>query len=137
MGFPLTSFGPALGSTSRVPQLQSEWLVRFGTKRTSRADLAMSVDRGRPEVAFRGRQDRFRPISEISLEAVCPNGPLFGGTLPQHADLALRNSLPAIYLFPEFAKSGGLIGYGPDLPNLFTQGGLMTRKVLQGAAVAD
>jgi hypothetical protein len=31
----------------------------FGTKRTNRAGLMMSVDRGRPEVAFRGCQDRF------------------------------------------------------------------------------
>jgi hypothetical protein len=30
-----------------------------GTNRTSRADLLMSVVRGRREVAFRGRQDRF------------------------------------------------------------------------------
>jgi len=31
----------------------------FGTKRTNEARPAMSVDGGRPEVAFRGRQDRF------------------------------------------------------------------------------
>jgi hypothetical protein len=30
-----------------------------GTKRTNRAGLLMSVVRGRPEVAFRGRQGRF------------------------------------------------------------------------------
>jgi putative ABC transport system substrate-binding protein len=30
-----------------------------------------------------------------------------------------------------------LIGYGPDLLKLFTQGGIMTRKVLQGTGVAD
>jgi hypothetical protein len=31
----------------------------FGTNRTNRTGLTMSVDRGRAEVAFRGRQDRF------------------------------------------------------------------------------
>ena len=30
-----------------------------GTKRTKRAGLTMSAVRGRPEVAFRGREDRF------------------------------------------------------------------------------
>ena len=30
-----------------------------GTNRTNRADLMMSVPRGNPEAAFRGRQDRF------------------------------------------------------------------------------
>jgi hypothetical protein len=31
----------------------------FGTNRTNRADLMMSVPRGNPEVAFRGGQERF------------------------------------------------------------------------------
>ena len=31
-----------------------------GTKRTSRASLTMSVVQGKPEVAFRGHQDRSR-----------------------------------------------------------------------------
>jgi putative ABC transport system substrate-binding protein len=65
------------------------------------------------------------------------SSPLFGGTLPLLADLALRYRLPTISLFPEFAHNGGLIGYGPDLPNLFTQGGGLTRKVLLGAEIAD
>jgi hypothetical protein len=30
-----------------------------GTHRTNRGGLTMSVDRGRPDVAVRGRQDRF------------------------------------------------------------------------------
>jgi hypothetical protein len=40
----------------------------MGTKRTSRTDLAMSVDRGRPEVAFRGRQDRLDPQRTSGLQ---------------------------------------------------------------------
>jgi hypothetical protein len=31
----------------------------YGTNRTNRAGLAMSVDRGKAEVALQGRQDRF------------------------------------------------------------------------------
>jgi ABC-type uncharacterized transport system substrate-binding protein len=65
------------------------------------------------------------------------SSPLFGGTLPLLAELALGHRLPTISLFPAFGRNGGLIGYGPDLQNLFAQGGGMTRKVLQGAAVAD
>src|SRR6266702_4683375 len=36
-----------------------------GTKRTSRSGLMMSVDRGRPEVAFRGCQDSFLTRTDI------------------------------------------------------------------------
>ena len=65
------------------------------------------------------------------------SSPLFAGNPRLLADLALRNRLPAINIFPDFAQNGGLIGYGPDIQSLFTQAGHMTRKVLQGASVAD
>ena len=38
---------------------QKDFCNNIGTKRTCRACLMMSVVRGRSEVAFRGRQDRF------------------------------------------------------------------------------
>jgi len=39
-------------------QLVASAMSPVGTNRTNRAGLVMSVDRGRPEVAFRGREDR-------------------------------------------------------------------------------
>ena len=65
------------------------------------------------------------------------SSPLFAGYPRLLADLALSNRLPAINIFPDFARNGGLIGYGPDIQGLFTQAGLLTRKVLQGTSVAD
>jgi putative ABC transport system substrate-binding protein len=63
--------------------------------------------------------------------------PLFGGNPQILAELALRNRLAAITIFPEFAEKGGLIGYGPDLQALFAQAGGLTRKALQGAPAAE
>jgi putative ABC transport system substrate-binding protein len=65
------------------------------------------------------------------------SSPLFGGNPQLLADLALQNRLPAINIYPDFAQKGGLIGYGPELQNLFTQSGVLVRKVLQGNAIAD
>jgi len=65
------------------------------------------------------------------------SSPLFAGNLRLLADLALSNRLPAINIFPDFAQNGGLIGYGPDIRGLFTQAGLLTRKVLQGTSAAE
>ena len=42
-------------------QLGMRAMTAVGTNRTNWADLMMSVHRGNPEVAFRGRQDRFGP----------------------------------------------------------------------------
>jgi putative tryptophan/tyrosine transport system substrate-binding protein len=65
------------------------------------------------------------------------SSPLFGGNPQLLADLALQNRLPAINIYPDFAQRGGLIGYGPELQNLFMQSGILVRKVLQGNPIAD
>jgi putative ABC transport system substrate-binding protein len=65
------------------------------------------------------------------------SSPLFGGNPQLLADLALQNRLPSINIFPDFAQKGGLLAYGPDLQNLFTQAGGQARKILQGNPIAD
>jgi hypothetical protein len=42
--------------------------------------------------------------------------PLVTSNLQLLADLCLTYRFPAITLFPEFAHTGGLLAYGPDLP---------------------
>jgi putative ABC transport system substrate-binding protein len=65
------------------------------------------------------------------------SSPIFAGNPQLLADLAIRNRLPSINNFPDFAQNGGLIGYGPELQSLFAQAGLLTRKVMQGASIAE
>ena len=65
------------------------------------------------------------------------SSPLIVGNPQLIADLAIRRNLPTISLFPEIARAGGLLGYGPDIQDLFRQIGTMARKVLQGTKVAE
>jgi len=65
------------------------------------------------------------------------SSPLIAGNPQLIADLAIRRNLPTISLFPEIARAGGLIGYGPVIQDLFRQVGGMARKVLQGANVTE
>jgi putative ABC transport system substrate-binding protein len=51
--------------------------------------------------------------------------------------LAAKHRLPAMYLFGQFTKMGGLISYGPDLADLFHRGGGYVDKILKGAKPAD
>jgi putative ABC transport system substrate-binding protein len=53
------------------------------------------------------------------------------------ADLTIAYRLPAISLFTEFARAGGLIAYGVSLPRAIRQAGVMTGKVLSGTKPAD
>jgi putative tryptophan/tyrosine transport system substrate-binding protein len=80
----------------------------------------------------------FRAMTQAKVAGVLMlSSPLFAGNPRLLADLAIQNRLPAINNFPDFAENGGLIGYGPELQYLFTQAGLLTRKVMEGAAIAD
>jgi putative ABC transport system substrate-binding protein len=44
---------------------------------------------------------------------------------------------PTVTLFPDFARSGGLMGYGPNIPDGIRQMARMVAKVLQGTKPAD
>lgn len=51
--------------------------------------------------------------------------------------LAAEHRLPALYLFRLFATNGGLISYGPDLPDLFRRAGGYIDKILKGTKPSD
>jgi putative ABC transport system substrate-binding protein len=53
------------------------------------------------------------------------------------AELTLKYRIPAISLFSNFARAGGLISYGPSLDDLYRETGALAAKVLKGAYPAD
>jgi putative ABC transport system substrate-binding protein len=65
------------------------------------------------------------------------SSPLVFTNARQLAALALRYRLPAITMFAEFARGGGLISYGPSLLTAAHQAGFMAGKVLAGTSPAD
>ena len=65
------------------------------------------------------------------------SSPLFGGNPQMIADLAVRRTVPTISLFPDIAREGGLLAYGPEIDALYRQAAGMARKVLDGARAAE
>ena len=51
--------------------------------------------------------------------------------------LASKHRLPAGSQYKEFAEAGGLLTYGPDLPDLFRRAATYVDKILKGAKPAD
>jgi putative ABC transport system substrate-binding protein len=52
------------------------------------------------------------------------------------ADLATSNRLPSVG-FKEYADAGGLIGYGPNIPDMYRRAGLFIDKILKGSNPGD
>lgn len=57
--------------------------------------------------------------------------------LKRLGDLAVQHCLPAISVFPQFAAAGGLMGYGPNLTDLFRRAAGYVDRILKGASPAD
>jgi len=51
--------------------------------------------------------------------------------------LAAKNRLPAVYPLREFVDAGGLMAYGPNLPDLSRRAATYVDKILKGAKPAD
>src|ERR687887_842639 len=65
------------------------------------------------------------------------SSPLISDYVQMLAKLTLRHRFPAITLFPDFARAGGLLAYGPNLLSLLRLSGVVAGKVLRGANPAE
>jgi putative ABC transport system substrate-binding protein len=65
------------------------------------------------------------------------SSPLVSANVRKLAELAILHRLPTVTLFPDFARAGGLMAYGPNLLGAIQQAGGMVGKVLQGISPAD
>jgi len=63
--------------------------------------------------------------------------PMFGSNAGRIVQLAAQNHLPAMYGFRVFVDVGGLMSYGPNLPDLFKKAATYVDKILKGAAPGD
>jgi putative ABC transport system substrate-binding protein len=62
-------------------------------------------------------------------------GPTFFS--PEIAAFAARLRLPAMYAFRYFVDVGGLLSYGPNLPDVYRQSARLVARILKGERPAD
>jgi putative ABC transport system substrate-binding protein len=116
-----------------APLAASQFKATEGAARAARLKL-QSLPFRQPEdfaASFEAaRNQRAQALVLLSAPSVFLN-------LKRLADLALQYRLPAICVFPQFADAGGLMGYGPDLPDLFRQAANYVDRILKGTRPAD
>jgi ABC-type uncharacterized transport system substrate-binding protein len=65
------------------------------------------------------------------------SSPFVGGNTKLLAERSIAARLPAVTLFPDFAREGGLMAYGPNLLALYRQLGVLASKILRRGSPAN
>ena len=90
---------------------------------------------------FRGLKDLDRAFQSAtgwrSEAVIVLSSPLTNLYRKEIADFAATRRLPAIYLYRVNVEAGGLMSYGPNLPDMFRRCGVYVGKILGGARPGD
>jgi len=80
----------------------------------------------------------FAAVAKARSNALTPlSEPLTRAHRRQIGEFAVKNRLPMIAENREFAEAGGLMTYGPSLPDLYRRAATYVDKILKGAKPAD
>ena len=80
----------------------------------------------------------FEVAARERVEALITLGdPLMESSAQRIAVLAARSRLPAMYPSREYVDAGGLVAYGPSLPDLSRRAAVYVDKILKGARAAN
>ena len=106
-------------TVSGIPKVAVLWHPASGSLQLESVRTAASALNVMLEVFEVSRPADFEGVFQAMAKSQATgvlmlSSPLFADNPRLLADLALRNRLPAINTFPDFAQNGGLIGYGPD-----------------------
>jgi putative tryptophan/tyrosine transport system substrate-binding protein len=92
-------------------------------------------------VEARGPDDFDRAFSEMTTAGAGAltvlTGVMFFNERRRLVDLAAKSRLPAVYPWREHIDAGGLMSYGPNLPDLYRRAATYVDKILKGAKPAD
>ena len=64
-------------------------------------------------------------------------GPTFNSARAKIVALIAHLRLPTVYGWKEFAEVGGLMSYGPNLPDMYRQAARLAGQILKGMKPAD
>ena len=125
-----------------MSRLAVVWDERIGTPQLQAAQAAgRAADVTLDPIPFRGPGDLDGAISRgvrSGAEALLVlTSPEIYLARERIAESARRHRLPSASIFPAYAEVGGLLGYGPNLAELYRQAAKYADRVTKGARPAD
>jgi putative tryptophan/tyrosine transport system substrate-binding protein len=149
--------GNITGMTSLTSALAPKWIELLqdampGIKRiavlrspvrpdhTEQVDVMQAAARSRgirlEVVEARGLEQygaAFEDMTRQRAEAVIIlSGPEFSENLVRLAELAAMHRLPSLWQYRDFVVAGGLLSYGPNIPDLSARAAVFVDKILKG-----
>ena len=92
-------------------------------------------------VSVREAADYDREMAEFAQQpgggVVALSNPILGSHYDRVHAAAIRHRLPTVYSYPLYARTGGLVSYGPDTIALFQELSRYVDKILRGAKPGD
>jgi putative ABC transport system substrate-binding protein len=139
------SFGAEVGLMPRfiafVVDISGAALARYDLAATEKEAAAQALGVQLQVVEARGPADFERAFLEMSAKGA---GALFVlntalyDTEPQRiVDLAAKHQLPAMHATKHYVELGGLMCYGPNLPDFYRRSARYADKILKGAKPSD
>jgi putative tryptophan/tyrosine transport system substrate-binding protein len=117
---------PFVGSEAMMQEVQAAARLL-----TTQLHVVEARDPGEVEGAFR-EIARWRAQALMTLP-----DPMLWTHRTRVAELALKNRLPTMFPEREFVDAGGLMSYGPSLPDLWRRSATYVDKILKGAKPGD
>lgn len=74
----------------------------------------------------------FKSLTQMKVALVIGSDPFFSSLGVELGQLTLRNQIPAIYQYPQFAAAGGLMSFGGDVAESYRLAGVYVGRILKG-----
>lgn len=133
--------GSAVPGFSRLAVLSNPANRGHGSRLITVQAAAKTLGAGIISVAARSTDEIERAFQTMTRERaqvlIVLGDTYFLSQVGQIAGLARKNRLPSAHTIRDYAEAGGLIAYGPDIPDNFRRAATYVDRILRGAKPGD
>jgi putative tryptophan/tyrosine transport system substrate-binding protein len=131
-----------------APQATRMGIIRNPAKGTASQLLMAAIEASAPSLGVQLTTIDVRDVTEIERAFDVLTRDSIGGliTMPDPItlvhrdriiDMAMEHKLPTVYPFRYYVADGGLVSYGPNIPDIWRRAAFYVDRILKGTKPAD